>query len=413
MEKHGTITGLAKDMGAGDKEKCNRVKMVTTQIDRRSGDYTKPPQRTNFCPTMCMVGPFVIPLVAAQWIGSLLPVLVSYIMSAIQQRMHKVYWNNQISQRQCREETPHDGGRNGRSGTVKSDHQIDTAVRGSQQDVTGEEDFPKRQHLKVVRMPPDGSCGFHSIAYGLNDGSTAESIREEVTTYIKNHPTDEINGTTLKDWICYDTDEKTTPQMYAKRMANKTEYGGGIELAVVCIIKKVTIQVYGKDATGVVRKYTEFKHGGNDQTQQNIDILFDPKREHYDALEKVPRQPSTQGGITARATHDGGPTYATVAGSTRRDNSGTSMQKGAGCSEERPRPQLQQQKQSRGKQSGGHNTRRRKGSVIEEEDGWRTISTRRPTERKALTPREMKEATASNDNRTNATDGQEINEGQN
>jgi hypothetical protein len=33
---------------------------------------------------------------------------------------------------------------------------------------------------RVVRQPGDGSCLFHSMSYGLRDGSSASSLRREV-----------------------------------------------------------------------------------------------------------------------------------------------------------------------------------------------------------------------------------------
>ena len=60
---------------------------------------------------------------------------------------------------------------------------------------------------KVVRQPGDGSCLFHSISYGLRDGSDANSLRAEICQFIQRNPEYKISETPLSDWVkvcvCY------------------------------------------------------------------------------------------------------------------------------------------------------------------------------------------------------------------
>lgn len=54
---------------------------------------------------------------------------------------------------------------------------------------------------RVVRQPPDGSCLYHSLSYGLRDGSSSSTLREELASFIAANPTLEISGSTLTDWV--------------------------------------------------------------------------------------------------------------------------------------------------------------------------------------------------------------------
>ena len=54
---------------------------------------------------------------------------------------------------------------------------------------------------RVVRQPGDGSCLFHSLSYGLRDGSSASSLRREVAAFIAANPSLVIADSPLKDWV--------------------------------------------------------------------------------------------------------------------------------------------------------------------------------------------------------------------
>ena len=78
-------------------------------------------------------------------------------------------------------------------------------------------------------MPPDGSCLFHSLCYGLGL-SSAPSLRKEIANFIAKNPDLEIAGDPLKDWIAWDGGG--TVSSYTRKMANPHgPWGGGIEMA--------------------------------------------------------------------------------------------------------------------------------------------------------------------------------------
>lgn len=57
---------------------------------------------------------------------------------------------------------------------------------------------------RVVRQPGDGSCLFHSMAYGLG-GTSATSLRRDIADWIAAHPRHEIAETPVSDWVRWDS----------------------------------------------------------------------------------------------------------------------------------------------------------------------------------------------------------------
>ena len=103
---------------------------------------------------------------------------------------------------------------------------------------------------RIVRQPGDGNCLFHSMSYGLRDGSTARSLRAEIMSFIRANPTLEISDTPLKDWVKWDTGSSVTS--YTAKMA-MGGWGGGIEMAAAARLKRVNVEVYETCAAGFKR----------------------------------------------------------------------------------------------------------------------------------------------------------------
>mgnify|MGYP003385727017 CR=1 FL=1 len=71
---------------------------------------------------------------------------------------------------------------------------------------------------RVVRQPGDGSCLFHSMAYGLGLGlGSANSLRAEICQFIVANPGMKISDTPISDWVRWDSG--TSVGDYAKRMS--------------------------------------------------------------------------------------------------------------------------------------------------------------------------------------------------
>eukprot|EP00397_Hematodinium_sp_SG-2012_P030702 GEMP01032538.1.p1 GENE.GEMP01032538.1~~GEMP01032538.1.p1 ORF type:complete len:423 (+),score=78.74 GEMP01032538.1:145-1413(+) len=132
---------------------------------------------------------------------------------------------------------------------------------------------------KVIRQPGDGSCLFHSLAYGL-DGVAGHGapLRKEIARFIETNPNLDVAGTPLKDWVAYD--DGGTVEQYAAHMAGEG-WGGGIEMTVLSHLKRVNIQVFEKHRDGY-KRISVFDCPG--AARKTISVLYQG-RMHYDALE--------------------------------------------------------------------------------------------------------------------------------
>lgn len=73
------------------------------------------------------------------------------------------------------------------------------------------------RNARVVRQPGDGSCLFHSLSFGLRNGSTASSLRRQICNFIVDNPKLKIADTPLSDWVKWDSRSSVT--QYARRMS--------------------------------------------------------------------------------------------------------------------------------------------------------------------------------------------------
>jgi hypothetical protein len=96
---------------------------------------------------------------------------------------------------------------------------------------------------KVVRQPGDGSCLFHSLCYGLSNGTRASTLRREIANFIAKNPRLKIADSPLSDWIKWESNSSV--KTYASRMS-RGGWGGGIEMAAFSHLYKVNVHVYEK-----------------------------------------------------------------------------------------------------------------------------------------------------------------------
>mmetsp|Transcript_116850 Transcript_116850/g.330596 ORF Transcript_116850/g.330596 Transcript_116850/m.330596 type:complete len:426 (-) Transcript_116850:120-1397(-) len=155
-------------------------------------------------------------------------------------------------------------------------------MSGMSCDNTGWVFFVKENSACIVSQPPDGSCLFHSLSYGLDDGSDAASLRTEISDFIALNPDLAIAGTALKDWVKFDSGGGV--DAYAADVAGGT-WGGGIELEVFVRLKSVTVHVY-EGCPGGYRRICVFD--GGPKAVRTLSVLYRDRgsrgMEHYDAL---------------------------------------------------------------------------------------------------------------------------------
>ena len=132
---------------------------------------------------------------------------------------------------------------------------------------------------RVVRQPGDGSCLFHSMSYGLRDGSSASSLRREICQYIRKNPDLTISDTPIKDWIKWDSGASVSE--YASRMSGSA-WGGGIEMAALGKLRSVNVHVYER-AGGYYKRISAFDCPDNPQGKKTVKVLYQGAC-HFDAI---------------------------------------------------------------------------------------------------------------------------------
>eukprot|EP00929_Paragymnodinium_shiwhaense_P016117 TRINITY_DN12430_c0_g1_i1.p1 TRINITY_DN12430_c0_g1~~TRINITY_DN12430_c0_g1_i1.p1 ORF type:complete len:446 (+),score=58.30 TRINITY_DN12430_c0_g1_i1:139-1476(+) len=144
--------------------------------------------------------------------------------------------------------------------------------------------FVKESYALVVRQPPDGSCLFHALSFGLDDGSEASSLRLAISNFIADNPELNIAGTALKEWVKFDSGGGV--DAYAADIATGT-WGGGLEMEVFVRLKGASVHVYEACAGGY-RRICCFDVGASEKSSRTVNVLYRERgscgMEHYDAL---------------------------------------------------------------------------------------------------------------------------------
>lgn len=144
--------------------------------------------------------------------------------------------------------------------------------------------FVAERDALVVPQPGDGSCLFHALSYGLRDGSSAESLRQEIVRFMEDSPEANIASLKLEDWVMYDSGE-TVSEYVAQLMDGA--WGGAIEIAVFALLKGVAAHVY-EECEGGFSRICCF--GSGTTVKGTVSVLYQGRR-HYDALRLRVRVP--------------------------------------------------------------------------------------------------------------------------
>ena len=134
---------------------------------------------------------------------------------------------------------------------------------------------------RVIAQPGDGNCLFHSMSYGIKDGSNANLLRKEICEYILANPATPICETPLSDWVKWDSNSSCAE--YARKMS-RGSWGGGIEMACMSRLKGCNVHVYERDArTGGFKRISAFDHPIKPEQRKIVMVLY-RGGVHYDAL---------------------------------------------------------------------------------------------------------------------------------
>jgi hypothetical protein len=116
----------------------------------------------------------------------------------------------------------------------------DALPKGQKKEMGGSAGNFVLRNAKVVPQPGDGSCLFHSLAYGLGSGG-ARTLRREIAAFIESNPSLKIADAPISDWVRWDSQQSVGA--YCSRMAH-AGWGGGIEMAACALLKRVNVHVY-------------------------------------------------------------------------------------------------------------------------------------------------------------------------
>jgi len=140
-----------------------------------------------------------------------------------------------------------------------------------------------RHAVRIARMPGDGSCLFHSIAFGLNTLGYSEAghtVRQRVANFIADRPDFEITGTPLRSWVEWDS--QMTVSSYAARLLAGNCWGGAIEMAACSQIFAIDVAVYEEDRNGSYSRISDFI---TDKQPYGAVLVLYSGRSHYDAVQ--------------------------------------------------------------------------------------------------------------------------------
>ena len=142
---------------------------------------------------------------------------------------------------------------------------------------------------EVIRQPGDGSCLFHSLAYGLGRDGDGRQLRCELMDWLSQNPDASIANNTVGDWVKLDSD--CSVEDYTARMRGADRWGGGIELAAFARRFDVDVHVYERDPGGrrdlPYKRVARFEPGDGARSPRGRPApvnVFYRNGDHYDAL---------------------------------------------------------------------------------------------------------------------------------
>lgn len=177
--------------------------------------------------------------------------------------------------------------------TIAKSFSVTTTCRSEDQPDMGKSKLPAEDFVQK-HVPGDGSCLFHAVSAGLEQGSTAGELRGLAASCLAKQVDAEFNGATLRQWIEWETG--LGPAEYAALMRGGGGWGGQIELALLSKCLQRPIQVFSPaQSDGYVLDH-EFQPQAGFEGNAPVRVVFSGA--HYDAL--LPKTP-TRSAVTMQA----------------------------------------------------------------------------------------------------------------
>ena len=100
----------------------------------------------------------------------------------------------------------------------------------------------KRGEYWIIQQPGDGKCLFHSLSEG--ECENVAQIKGSILDFILRNPDEEIDNTSIAEWIQIDTGENAAAYVDRMRGNSGDEWGGPLEIAVYARLKAQNVHVF-------------------------------------------------------------------------------------------------------------------------------------------------------------------------
>jgi hypothetical protein len=172
---------------------------------------------------------------------------------------------------------------------ARGSHADQQPMPKSMQPRPGPTHAPLRVRGRLVGMPGDNSCLFHSVKHGLKKlGRTVlptERFRASLTVWMMARPTLRIGTAELGEWVRWETGGRVPFSDYCRQMGQpRGQWGGAPEIASMATKEKVNIWVW-EPSVGAPLGHFQRHHifeGGDGPVR--IDVCR-VNRSHYEYLE--------------------------------------------------------------------------------------------------------------------------------
>eukprot|EP01062_Namystynia_karyoxenos_P002673 TRINITY_DN10941_c0_g1_i1.p2 TRINITY_DN10941_c0_g1~~TRINITY_DN10941_c0_g1_i1.p2 ORF type:complete len:340 (+),score=99.27 TRINITY_DN10941_c0_g1_i1:106-1125(+) len=137
------------------------------------------------------------------------------------------------------------------------------------------------QGCREVRQPPDNNCLFHCLAAQLDNGTSHVQLRRILSRWIAEHPDLEVTGGRKLRELAREDYPEDSAERYSSAIASSPRWGGQPELNACAHAYGVDIRVWQRRR----KSHCLISHiKAPDCPVGTVDVVFDPRRQHYDEL---------------------------------------------------------------------------------------------------------------------------------
>ena len=120
---------------------------------------------------------------------------------------------------------------------------------------------------RLEKMPPDGSCLYHTLARGLyfanKRGGSQQTLRSKLATWVNLNGQRSYNGATLETWLQREFSASLTAEKYADIQRQGSRWGGWPEIVGTMFLFNVNVWVWLPLGGGSYRRMQCFNHPGH------------------------------------------------------------------------------------------------------------------------------------------------------